>query len=96
MSAHSNVLAVRDLIQSDDGNEITLVTDDISGQALRQHLKKPTFALTTDQKYQVIKGVLSALDHAHQHQVIHRNLTPDAILITKGGIARITDFDFAR
>lgn len=39
MSAHSNVLAVRDLIQSDDGNEITLVTDDISGQALRQHLK---------------------------------------------------------
>lgn len=96
MSTHSNVLAVRDLIQSDDGNEITLVTDDISGQALRQHLKKPTFALTTDQKYQVIKGVLSALDHAHQHQVIHRNLTPDAILITKGGIARITDFDFAR
>ena len=28
--------------------------------------------------------------------VIHRNLTPDAILLTKGGQARITDFDFAR
>ncbi|PPD34016.1 MAG: protein kinase [Methylomonas sp.] len=96
MSAHSNVLAVRDLIQSEDGNEVTLVTDDVSGQVLRQHLKKPSFALTTDQKYQVIKGVLAALDHAHQHQVIHRNLTPDAILVTKGGVARVTDFDFAR
>lgn len=96
MSTHPNVLAVRDLIQSDDGNEVTLVTDDISGQVLRQHLKKPSFALTTDQKYQVIKGVLAALDHAHQHQVIHRNLTPDAILVTKGGVTRVSDFDFAR
>jgi len=96
MSAHANVLAVRDLIQSEDGNQVTLVTDDVSGQVLRQYLKKPSFALTTDQKYQVIKGVLAALDHAHQHQVIHRNLTPDAILVTKGGVARVTDFDFAR
>lgn len=96
MSAHPNVLAVRDLIKLEDGHEITLVTDDVSGQVLRQHLKKPAFALTTDQKYQVIKGVLAALDHAHQHQVVHRNLTPDAVLITKGGVARVTDFDFAR
>ena len=73
-----------------------MVTDDISGQVLRLHLQKASFALTTDQKYQVINGVLSALDHAHQHQVIHRNLTPDAILVTKGGVARVTDFDFAR
>ena len=96
MSAHANVLAVRDLVQSEDGNEVTLVTDDISGQVLRLHLQKASFALTTDQKYQVIKGVLSALDHAHRHQVIHRNLTPDAILVIKGGVARVTDFDFAR
>ncbi|HOX40935.1 MAG TPA: serine/threonine-protein kinase, partial [bacterium] len=39
---------------------------------------------------------LSALDHAHRHEVIHRNLTTDALLITKGGQARVTGFDFAR
>lgn len=32
-----------------------------------------------------MRDVLSALDHAHRHEVIHRNLTPDAILVTKGG-----------
>ncbi len=96
MSPHTNVLAVRDLIQSADGNEITLVTDDISGQVLRQHLHNPSLALTADQKYEVIKGVLAALEHAHQHQVVHRNITPDAVLTTRGGIARLTDFDFAR
>jgi len=96
MPAHPNILAVRDLIQNDDGNEITLVTDDVSGQVLRQHIKKVSLALTTDQKYRVLRDVLSALDHAHQHEVIHRNLTPDAILVTKGGLARVTDFDYAR
>lgn len=96
MSAHPNVLAVRDLIQNEDGNEITLVTDDVLGQVLRQHLKKPSLALTADQKYRVIRDVLSALDHAHRHEVIHRNLTPDAVLVTKGGLSRVTDFDYAR
>jgi serine/threonine protein kinase len=43
-----------------------------------------------------MRDVLSALDHAHRHEVIHRNLTPDAILVTKGGQARVTGFDFAR
>ncbi len=33
---------------------------------------------------------------SHRHEVIHRNLTPDAILVTKGGQARVTGFDFAR
>ncbi len=43
-----------------------------------------------------MRDVLSALDHAHRHEVIHRNLTPDAILVTKGGQTRVTGFDFAR
>lgn len=96
MAAHPNVLAVRDLIQSEDAHQIVLVTDDIAGQVLKQHLIKPSLALTFDQKLHVMRDVLSALDHAHRHQVIHRNLTPDAILVTKGGQARITGFDFAR
>ena len=43
-----------------------------------------------------MRDVLAALNHAHRHEVIHRNLTPDTILVTKGGRARVTGFDFAR
>jgi len=96
MPAHANVLAVRDLFVNDDEDKVVLVTEDLPGQALRLHIKKPTLALTFDQKLQVMRDVLSALDHAHRHEVIHRNLTPDAILVTKGGQARVTSFDFAR
>ena len=96
MPTHANVLAVKDLFVSDDEDKVVLVTEDLPGQALRLHINKATLALTFDQKLQVMRDVLSALDHAHRHEVIHRNLTPDAILVTKGGQARVTGFDFAR
>lgn len=96
MPTHANVLAVKDLFVSDDEDQVVLVTEDLPGQALRLHINKPSLALTFDQKLQVMRDVLSALDHAHRHEVIHRNLTPDAILVTKGGQSRVTDYDYAR
>ena len=93
---HANVLAVKDLFLSDNEDKVVLVNEDLPGQSLRMHINKSSLALTFDQKLQVIRDVLLALDHFHQHQVIHRNLTPDAILLTKGGQARVTGFDFAR
>jgi len=96
MPAHANILAVKDLFVTDEEDKVVLVTEDLPGQALRLHIKKSSLALTFDQKLQVMRDVLSALDHAHRHEVIHRNLTPDAVLVTKGGQARVTGFDFAR
>jgi serine/threonine protein kinase len=96
MPAHANVLAVKNLFITDNEEKVVLVTEDLPGQALRLHLNKASMALTFDQKLQVMRDVLSALDHAHRHEVIHRNLTPDAILVTKGSQVRVTGFDFAR
>ena len=96
MPTHANILAVKDLFVSDEEDRVVLVTEDLPGQALRQHIKKSTLALTFDQKLEIMRNVLSALDHAHKHEVIHRNLTPDAVVVTKGGQARVTGFDFAR
>lgn len=96
MPTHANVLAVKDLFTSEDEDKVVLVTEDLPGQALRLHMSKSSLALTFDQKLQIIRDVLAALDHAHRHEVIHRNLTPDAVLVTKGGHARVTGFDFAR
>lgn len=96
MPTHPNVLAVKDLFINDDEDKVIIVTEDVAGQPLRLHITKSTLALTFDQKLQVMRDVLSALDHAHKHEVIHRNLTPDAIIVTKGGESRVTSFDFAR
>lgn len=96
MPAHPNILAVKDFFQTDEEDQVVLVTDDMPGQALWLHFKKPSLALTFDQKLQVMRDVLAALDHAHHYEVIHRNLTPDAILVAKAGQAVLTSFDYAR
>lgn len=96
MPAHSTVLTVREFFETEDQDLLVLVTEDVAGQALRQHIQKPSLALTFNQKLQVMRDILWGLDHAHKHEVIHRNLTPDAVIVTREGRARITAFDYAR
>lgn len=96
LPSHPNVLAVRDFFGTEDDDRYVLVSDDLKGNALRQHISLPSLALTFDQKVRVMQDVLAGLAHAHKSQVIHRNLTPDAVLVGVDGQTRITSFDYAR
>src|SRR5262245_20288296 len=99
LPGHPNILSVREFFDDEDvQNWFALVTEDVAGQALRQHIKKSSLALTYDQKIAVIRDILAALDHAHRNdpQVIHRNLTPDAVLVSTAGRALLCGFDYAR
>jgi len=58
-----------------------LILDDAPGQALTVHMARPQMALTIDQKWRVAKDLLAALNHAHRKGVIHRNLTPSALIV---------------
>lgn len=89
-------MAARDFFPTDDDKSFILILDDAPGQALTVHMARPQLALTLDQKWRVAKDLLAALAHAHHHGVVHRNLTPGAILIGQDGTTRITDFDFAK
>lgn len=93
---HPNIIAARDFFPNEDESAYVLILDDAAGQALALHLARPQLALTIDQKWRVAKDLLAALSHAHRHEVIHRNLTPGAILVGPDGTTRITDFEFAR
>lgn len=93
---HPNIVAARDFFSTDDDKSFILILEDAPGQALTVHMARPQLALTLDQKWRVAKDLLAALTHAHHYGVVHRNLTPGAILIGQDGTTRITDFDFAR
>ena len=96
MPGHPGVVSVRDFFATESEDRYILVTEDVVGQALRLHIDKPTHALTLDQKLRVAGDLLNALAHTHQHQVVHRNLTPSTVLLGGDGRLRVVGFDFAR
>jgi serine/threonine protein kinase len=91
---HDNILEVQDIFEADDAEGLVLVTEDVKGKSLRQLVR--TQELTLEQKLNIMGDVLRALDHAHKHEVIHRNVTPDNIFVTPEKQAKLTGFDYAR
>ncbi|MGE0708848.1 MAG: serine/threonine-protein kinase [Planctomycetota bacterium] len=44
----------------------------------------------------VIRCIASALAHAWQHQIVHRDIKPDNIMVTQDGQVKLTDLGLAR
>jgi serine/threonine protein kinase len=75
-----------------------LVMEYIQGRDLRAEMKQRHAAgkpLTHDEILHLLGQVADALDYAHQHGVVHRDVKPGNILITEDGRAILTDFGLA-
>src|SRR3990172_9284361 len=55
----------------------------VEGESLRARLDREK-QLPVDEAIRIAVAVASALDYAHQHQVIHRDLKPENILLQAG------------
>jgi len=53
-------------------------------------------SLNLNERLELCKKILSAIDYAHSNLVIHRDLKPTNILVTKTGEVKILDFGIAR
>ncbi|MFN5967149.1 MAG: protein kinase domain-containing protein, partial [Pseudanabaena sp.] len=90
---HPNIQGVSEFFETEDGDRFILVLDEIEGRSLRQAVNW----LSTNQKFYVLNQVLGAMGYAHEHGIIHRNLSPDNIMVTHNkGKVIITGFEYAR
>jgi serine/threonine protein kinase len=88
---HPNICSLFD-IGSQDGIDF-LVMECIEGESLAQRLAKG--ALPIEQTLKIGTEIADALDKAHRSGVVHRDLKPGNIMLTKTG-AKLLDFGLAK
>ena len=91
-TSHPNLVQVHDMeIQ---GNVNYLVLEFVKGRSLRDWINQRE--LPPPQVFAVMHGVLSALDYAHRHSIVHRDVKPENVLISDDGEVKVSDFGIAR
>jgi Protein kinase domain len=88
---HPNLVAVFDTVTDDEGVLITM--EYVDGPTLAQALKNGP--LPVERALAILRGIASALDHAHAGGIIHRDVKPANILLGEGGRAKLADLGIA-
>jgi serine/threonine-protein kinase len=90
---HPNVVRVRHVV-GDDG-ALMMVMDYADGGSLRD-LIQPNSRIPFDRVCDVARQCCAGLEHAHQHGIVHRDVKPENILLTRQGVVKLADFGIAR
>lgn len=73
-----------------------IVMEYLDGQTLKQYLKEKGGKIQADELLRMMKPLISSLGKLHAQGLIHRDISPDNIMIMKDGSIKILDFGGAR
>lgn len=90
--AHPNIVSIYDVGEED--SIYYIVMEYVNGQTLKQYIQQNN-PLRIEVVLEIMKQLTSAISHAHQNHIIHRDIKPHNILIDGHENVKITDFGIA-
>jgi serine/threonine protein kinase len=90
---HPNIVGVHQVFE--DNDTAYMAIDYINGKDLHDVLESTDQAFTPDEIVEMLKKMLSAVEFIHQAGILHRDISPDNILIDTTGNPVLIDFGAA-
>ncbi len=90
---HANIVSALDC--GNAGGRFFMIMEFVEGEPLDRVLKRRG-VLPEAEALEIARGIAEALQHAWYHKVIHRDLKPQNVLLTREGIPKVCDFGLCR
>ena len=91
--SHSNIVNIFDV--GNEGKTYFIVMEFLDGMTLKDYIKTHG-KLTNEETLRIGGAMASALDCAHNNHIIHRDIKPQNIIMTRDGRVKVADFGIAR
>lgn len=91
--SHPNVVGVYDV--GNDGDVQYIVLELVEGISLKKYIEKKGH-LPYKEALSIAIQVANGMEAAHAHHIVHRDIKPQNIIISKEGKVKVTDFGIAK
>lgn len=91
--SHNNIVSVYDV--GTQGEIHYIVMEYVEGITLKEYLKQ-NGPLPWERAVDFAAQIASALQHAHRKGIVHRDIKPQNIMVTKDSVLKVMDFGIAR
>jgi len=94
---HPTIVAVYDTGETDVGGVQVpfMVMEFVDGTTLRDMLRSG-HPFPVERSLEITEGVLDALGYSHRHGIVHRDVKPGNVMLTRTGAVKVMDFGIAR
>lgn len=91
--SHPNIVSIYDVGLEDKVHY--LVIEYVEGDNLKNFIRSQG-TIQPERAVEIAQQISDALQHAHENNIVHRDVKPQNILITREGRAKLTDFGIAK
>lgn len=92
--SHPNIVGVHHVFE--ECNTAYMALDFIEGKDLLDMIENPTEPLDPEKVEKILRQILSAMQHIHGQSLLHRDISPDNIIVRPNGEPVLIDFGAAR
>lgn len=90
--SHPNIVNIFDVGEED--HILYMVMEYVDGMTLKEYIQR-NGPLDVEEAINIMKQITSAISHAHENGIVHRDIKPQNILIDTYGQVKVTDFGIA-